>query len=90
MTTSCVHDHAAFTSRWGSEDRLGAGNFMTPASRLAALKWVEEGHIFDLGHVIENGAPRMAPNQTPFVMTLGPRTSGRQRHPATPGQRRDQ
>ncbi len=73
MTTSCVHDHTAFTSRWGSEDRLGAGNLITPASRLAALQRVTEGHIFDLSHVIENGAPRMAPNQTPFVMTLGPR-----------------
>ncbi len=71
--TDCVHDHASFTSRWGAEDRLGAGNFLTPASRLAALQLVETGELFDLGHVIENGAPRMAPNQTPYVMTLGPR-----------------
>jgi hypothetical protein len=42
MTISCVHDHAAFISRWGPEDRLGAGNLMTPASRLAALKWEME------------------------------------------------
>jgi kynurenine formamidase len=73
MMTDCVHNHAAFPSRWGPEDRLGAGNLLTPQRRLAALQLVEEGRVFDLGHVIENGAPRMAPNQTPFVMTLGPR-----------------
>lgn len=71
--TDCVHDHAAFVSRWGSEDMLGAGNLLTTQSRLAALQLVTTGEVFDLGHVIENGAPRMAPNQTPYVMTLGPR-----------------
>jgi len=67
--TDCIHDH----SKWGAGDRLGAGNLLTPESRLAALALVEKGEVLDLGHVIENGAPRMAPNQTPFVMTLGPR-----------------
>lgn len=71
--TDCRHDHTSFVSRWGAEDRLGAGNLLTPESRLAALQQVQTGHLFDLGHVIENGAPRMAPNQTPYVMTLGPR-----------------
>lgn len=71
--TTCVHDHASFASRWGPEDRLGAGNLLTPEGRLAALKQVEEGRVFDLGHVIEAGAPRIAPNQTPYVMTIGPR-----------------
>ncbi|MCB1740922.1 MAG: cyclase family protein [Gammaproteobacteria bacterium] len=76
--TACIHDHGAFNpdehrSRWGAEDRVGAANFLTPERRLAALRMVEQGEIIDLSHVIENGAPRIPPNQTPFVMTLAPR-----------------
>jgi kynurenine formamidase len=71
--TDCRHDHSSFVSRWGSDDRLGAGNLLTQASRLAALQLVQEGRVFDLGHVIEMGAPRIAPNQTPYIMTIGPR-----------------
>ena len=61
MTTSCVHDHAPFTSRWGTEDRLGAGNLMTPASRLAALKAVEEA-----------GVQIIYPDKTPFLEKVQP------------------
>lgn len=67
--SQCIHDH----SRWGETDRLGAGNLLTPETRLAALAQVERGEVVDLGHVIENGAPRIEPNQTPFVMTLSAR-----------------
>ena len=65
-THDCIHDH----SRWGIGDRIGAGNLLTAQRRLDALSLVRSGELFDLGHVIENGAPRIAPNQTPFVMTL--------------------
>jgi kynurenine formamidase len=67
--TDCVHDHA----RWGPAEQAGAGNLLTPERRLEALKLVQTGALFDLGHVIEAGAPRIEPNQTPYVMTLGPR-----------------
>ena len=71
--TSCVHDHSDGRSRWGANDRIGAGNLLTRERRLAALASVETGDLVDLGHVIENGAPRIPPNQTPFVMTLSAR-----------------
>ncbi len=71
--TSCVHDHSEWTSRWGAEDRIGAGNLLTRERRLAALASIETGELVDLGHVIENGAPRIPPNQTPYVMTLSAR-----------------
>ncbi|MFT7649941.1 MAG: hypothetical protein ACI8Y4_004706 [Candidatus Poriferisodalaceae bacterium] len=74
--TNCLHDHSAWTSRWGPDDRVGAGNLMTAASRLAALSTVEQGELIDLGHVIEDGAPRIPPNQTPYVMTLSTRSEG--------------
>lgn len=64
--TDCIHNH----SRWGIGDRIGAGNLLTAQRRLDALSLVRTGELFDLGHVIENDAPRIAPNQTPFVMTL--------------------
>ena len=34
---------------WGKDDEVGALNEMTDASRLAALKLVREGRVFDLG-----------------------------------------
>ena len=34
---------------WGKDDEVGALNEMTDASRLAALKMVRQGRVFDLG-----------------------------------------
>ena len=64
---SCVHDHG----RWGVDDQLGAANQLTPESTLAALAMAESGQILDLSFVIENGAPYMGPNQTPYVIHSG-------------------
>ncbi|MFT5389964.1 MAG: kynurenine formamidase [Gammaproteobacteria bacterium] len=71
--TECIHDHSRWTSQWGANDRIGAGNLLTAQRRLNALGLVSEGQVIDLGHVIENEAPRILPNQTPFVMTLSAR-----------------
>ncbi len=64
---SCVHDH----NRWGVGDQLGAANQLTPESTLAALAMAKSGQILDLSFVIENGAPYMGPNQTPYVIHSG-------------------
>jgi kynurenine formamidase len=71
--TECIHDHSHWVSRWGADDRIGAGNLLTAQRRLNALGLVSKGAVIDLGHVIENEAPRIPPNQTPFVMTLSAR-----------------
>lgn len=77
--SGCLHDHSAFEqprwgpARWGPADRIGAGNLLTAERRLAALSLVQSGELFDLGHVIEQGAPRIPPNQTPYLMTLSAR-----------------
>ena len=64
--TNCVHDH----SRWGNGDQIGAaGHFLTPEKTLSALKKVKQGRIIDLSHTIEMGAPFMAPNQTPYIIS---------------------
>ncbi|MBT3333335.1 MAG: cyclase family protein [Rhodospirillaceae bacterium] len=65
--TNCIHDH----SQWGPGDQLGAANQLTPEMTLAAMALGTSGEIVDLSHVIENGAPFMAPNQTPYVITSG-------------------
>ncbi len=64
--TNCVHDH----SRWGSGDQTGAaGHILDETTTLTALASVREGRILDLSHVIEMGAPYMAPNQTPYIIS---------------------
>ena len=64
--TNCVHDHA----RWGVGDQTGAaGHLLDSATTLKALSNVRDGRIFDLSHVIEMGAPYMAPNQTPYIIS---------------------
>ena len=70
--TSCIHDHG----RWGKGDQLGAGHFLTPERTLAALRMVRDGRIVDMSHMIEIGAPRMAPNQSPYHIQAGPTSAG--------------
>ena len=64
--TACAHDH----SRWGAADQIGAANLLTPEKRLAALRSVTQGRIFDVSHEIAMNAPYMMPNQTPYLMSL--------------------
>ena len=45
------------------------GTFLTPEKTLSALKKVKQGRIIDLSHTIEMGAPFMAPNQTPYIIS---------------------
>lgn len=60
------HDHAG----WGAADQLGAANLLTTEKRLAALRAVREGRMYDLSHEIGMRAPYLAPNQTPFLMSM--------------------
>ena len=61
-----IHSH----SQWGAADQIGAGNLLTVEKRLAALGSVRQGRIYDVSHEIFMGAPFMAPNQTPFLMSI--------------------
>lgn len=68
--TTCNHDHSQWISRWGKEDQIGSGHYMTAEKRLAALASVKLGKMFDVSHVIGQDAPYMAPNQTPFLLSM--------------------
>ncbi len=70
--TNCIHNHG----RWGKGDQLGAGHLLTPERTVAAMRSVQRGTIIDMSHVIEVGAPRIAPNQTPYLMQIGPSSRG--------------
>jgi len=71
--TNCIHDHG----RWGKGDQIGAaGHLLTPEHTLKALGSVRNGCIIDLSHLIEIGAPRMAPNQSPYHIQVGPTSAG--------------
>lgn len=70
--TNCIHDH----ERWSRDDQIGAGHLLTPERTLRALRSVQDGRIVDLSHVIEIGAPRMAPNQSPYHIQVGPTSAG--------------
>ncbi|WP_149535603.1 cyclase family protein [Siccirubricoccus phaeus] len=66
-----AHDHGPWgCACWGPQDELGAANLLTPEKRLAALKGIETGQVFDLSHAFGADAPYMAPNQPPFLMML--------------------
>jgi len=60
------HDH----SRWGAADQIGAGNLLTVERRLAALRSVQAGRIYDLSHEIGANAPYLLPNQTPYLLSI--------------------
>jgi len=68
--TACCHDHSKWISRWGKEDQVGSANYITVAKRLAALQSVQQGKVYDVSHVIGMDAPYMAPNQTPFLLSM--------------------
>ena len=61
-----IHSHA----QWGPADQIGAGNLLTVEKRLSALASVRQGQVYDVSHEIYMGAPFMAPNQTPFLMSI--------------------
>jgi kynurenine formamidase len=64
--TGLGHDH----SRWGEGDQIGAGNLLTVERRLAALRSVQTGRLYDLSHEISANAPYLLPNQTPYLLSI--------------------
>ncbi|HEY5299332.1 MAG TPA: cyclase family protein [Acetobacteraceae bacterium] len=64
--STCLHDH----SRWGAADRIGAANLITAEKRLAALRSIRDGRLYDLSHETGPNAPFMVPNQTPFLLSI--------------------
>ncbi len=66
-----THNHGKWgCACWGPEDQLGAGNLLTQAKRLAALRGIETGKAYDLSHVFGADSPYLQPNQPPFLLMM--------------------
>ena len=46
-----------YPSQWGSDDRQGAANRLTPAKVLAAAELITTGEVYELGRAYETGMP---------------------------------
>lgn len=57
-------------SPWGENDQIGAMNYVTPAMLVRLFQSVTKGTIYDLGQVIQMGAPRIEPFMPPYVMSM--------------------
>ena len=55
-------------SRWGTGDQIGAAHLNNAERRLAAFELVSTGEIYDLSHVIGQGAPVVGPHQTAYSL----------------------
>jgi kynurenine formamidase len=44
-------------SRWGADDQRGAANRLTPAKVKEAAQLIQDGKVYQLGHVYESGMP---------------------------------
>ena len=53
-----------------TDDQIGAGNLLTVERRLAALRSVQTGRLYDLSHEISAAAPYLLPNQTPYLLSI--------------------
>ena len=64
-------------SKWGSNDELGAANYITPQSVLAATKLVKMGQTHPLGIVVEPGMPAFPPRSVSLQIVSPGQQNGR-------------
>jgi kynurenine formamidase len=50
-----------YPSKWGANDEIGAANYMTPATALAAAKLVKTGKVYSLGITVNTTTPAYPP-----------------------------
>ena len=50
-----------YPSKWGPNDELGAANYMTPATALAASKLIKTGKTYSLGITVNTSTPAYPP-----------------------------
>ncbi|MFZ9712324.1 MAG: cyclase family protein [Burkholderiaceae bacterium] len=64
-------------SKWGSNDEIGAANYITPQSVLAATKLVKMGQTHPLGIVVEPGMPAFPPRSVSLQIVSPGQQNGR-------------
>ena len=64
-------------SKWGANDEIGAANYITPQSVLAATKLVKMGQTHPLGIVVEPGMPAFPPRSVSLQIVSPGQQNGR-------------
>jgi len=64
-------------SKWGANDEIGAANYITPQSVLAATKLVRMGQTHPLGIVVEPGMPAFPPRTVSLQIVSPGQNNGR-------------
>jgi len=64
-------------SKWGPTDEIGAANYITPQSVLAATKLVKMGQTHPLGIVVEPGMPAFPPRSVSLQIVSPGQNNGR-------------
>jgi kynurenine formamidase len=64
-------------SKWGANDEIGAANYITPQSVLAATKLVKMGQTHPLGIVVEPGMPAFPPRSVSLQIVSPGQHNGR-------------
>jgi len=64
-------------SKWGANDEIGAANYITPQSVLAASKLVKMGQTHPLGIVVEPGMPAFPPRSVSLQIVSPGQHNGR-------------
>ncbi|HBA32614.1 MAG TPA: cyclase [Gammaproteobacteria bacterium] len=62
--------HHIHLCQWGSDDQLGAANYITPEKRVAAMHSVRQGKTFDLSREIKIGVPNIKRIQPQYAMSM--------------------
>ncbi len=66
------------SQKWGAKDEIGAANYVTPSSVLAATKLVKQGQTHPLGIVIDASTPAFPPRGL-MLQVVQPNQQGGQR-----------
>lgn len=65
------------SSKWGPDDEIGAANYVTPESVLAAITLVKEGQSHPLGIVVDPEMPAFPPRSTSLQIVQPGQHNGR-------------
>jgi len=75
--SSAVFAQECKPSKWGPNDEIGAANYITPQSVLAATKLVKMGQTHPLGIVVEPGMPAFPPRTVSLQIVSPGQNNGR-------------
>jgi len=61
VSAGAVAQTSWYPGKWGASDEIGAANYLTPASALAAARLVKTGKVYSLGITVNTTTPAFPP-----------------------------